>query len=151
MDFNTFDSRTAGDLGAWMHVNSPINGEPLYVDESKTKPCRVKVLGIEGVAGQAILKEAREAVTGERDLSEDTDAKMVHETAALIVEFENINDGAKPATAPASVEWFLNLQRVVGGDHPTFLQQVREFSLKRANLMGNVSGGSLKPRRKSVG
>jgi hypothetical protein len=139
MDFSIFDSVAAGNNGAWLHLNSPINGEPIWADDEKTKPCRVKVLGIEGDVGQSIIDRQRKAMK-EGKLEADFEAS-VKETAVLVTDFENINRGDRPASAPDDVEWFFRLQRVVGGDKPSFLEQVRNFSLKRANQMGNVSGG----------
>ena len=148
MDFNQFDSRAAGDRGAWMHVHSPVDGKPLHTEDSK--PCRVRVLGIEGEIGQKVFAEVRKGLTGE-DSTEDGNEKLMRQTVPLVVEFENINRGDKPAKAPEDVEWFLGLQRVVGGDYPSFVEQVRAFSIRRANVMGNAFGGSSKPQSKSVG
>ena len=140
MDFSQFDSVAASDRGAWMHAHSPINGQPLYADEAKEKPCRVRVLGAEGEVGQKIFAESRKALKGDES-DEDHMAKLVKRISPLVVGFENIDRGDKPAEAPADVAWFLNLQRVVGGDLPSFLEQVQAFALKRANHLGNVSGG----------
>lgn len=136
MDFSQFDSKSAGDAGAWMHVRSPINGDLLWADSEQKKPCRVQVLGIEGAIGQSLLKAERDKMKGE---VKETD--MAAQTAPLIVGFENINRGKKPATAPDDAEWFLGLQKVVGGDFPTFVEQVRSFSVRRANILGNASRG----------
>ncbi len=59
----------------------------------------------------------------------DLHEKGVKEIAPLITGFENVNRGDLPATAPADVEWFLNLQTVTGNrGQMTFLEQVRAFA-----------------------
>ena len=142
MDFGQFDSRAAGDKGAWMHVTNPFDGDPMHDDG---KPCRVKVLGIEGEVGQGLFDDVRKGMKGQAD----DKGRIIRETIPLVVGFENIDRGDKPAIAPGDVEWFLSLQHVVGGDHPSFVEQVRAFAIKRANFLGNVSGGSSKPLNKS--
>lgn len=139
MDFNQFDSVAASNRGAWMHVKSPVTGDPLYDDGDESKPCRVLVYGIEGDAGQKLMEKERAAL--KEGKAEITHEKMVAETSALIGGFENINRGDKPATAPDDVKWFLDLQRVVKRNDLTFASQVRDFALDRANQLGNVSGG----------
>ena len=133
MDFNQFDSRAAADKGAWMHVRSPINGKPMFDDG---KPCRVKVLGVEGEIGQKLMSDARKQMKGDFD-EIDAQDRMVSEALPLIVDFENIHRGKKLATAPDDSEWFLRMQKVVGGNEKSFVEQVRDFALIRANFLGN--------------
>lgn len=144
MDFNQFDSVAAGNQGAWLHLASPINGKLLFADTEETQPCRVKVLGAEGSVGQSMLKSAREAMqtSGDAKVSaEDPNEVLRNETANLIVGFENVGKGSAPAKAPKDVEWFLALQKVVGGNHKSFAEQVRSFSVERANFLGNALSG----------
>lgn len=144
MDFNQFDSVAAGNQGAWLHLASPINGKLLFADTEETQPCRVKVLGAEGSVGQGMLKSAREAMQAPADAkdgAEDPNEVLLSETANLIVGFENVNKGSAPAAAPKDVEWFLALQKVVGGNHKSFAEQVRSFSVERANFLGNALSG----------
>lgn len=148
MDFNQFDSVAAGDKGAWMHVNSPIDGAPLYI--AKGKPCRVKVLGIEGSIGNSAMKAVRDA-SGMDAEGTDPDEELILQTKPFIVGFENIYNGNVLAEAPKDVEWFLRLQRVIGGDHPTFLQQAQSFARLRGNILGNGLTGLWSPPSKSAG
>lgn len=144
MDFSQFDSVAASNRGAWMHVNSPITGKPIYADDDKTKPCRVLVYGAEGDIGQRLFAEARADLRNPGEKGEDDGdvfERIIARTKPLIGGFENIHRGDKPASVPDDVEWFLRLQRVVGGDKPSFAEQVQAFSLRRANIMGNGSGG----------
>ena len=136
MDFGQFDSRAAGDKGAWMHVNHPGTGKPMFDGD---KPCRVRVLGIEGQVGSGIMADARKAMREPKSDDSDDDAqnKMVKEAKPLLVEFENIDRGDRPATAPDDVEWFLRLQSVIGGNKQSFVEQVRAFALDRGKILGN--------------
>lgn len=138
MDFSQFDSRAAGNKGAWMHVCHPGTGKPMY---DKGKPCEVLVYGIESDIGLRVLDSARAAMK-EDDASGDLPdlaTKGVKDAAPLIGGFRNINRGDEPAKAPDDAEWFLGLQVQIAGDKKTFLQQVREFSMRRDNLLKNGS------------
>ena len=137
MDFNKFDSVAASNKGAWMQVNSPIDGKPLF--HAPDQPCRVLVYGVEGDIGQALMEKEREALKS--DSAAPNEDRLIAQALPLIGGFENIHRGDAPAQAPDDVEWFLRLQRVIGGNEPTFVEQVRNFALKRANQLGNVSGG----------
>jgi len=146
MDFAQFDSRKASETPRALHLKHPGTGKLLYDDEKQTKPCRVLVLGIEGETGQsAILESQRARMKQERPAGEPVTISNVHdqivkEIAALIVGFENVNRGSKAATAPADVEWFLNLQ-IVNGNRAqlSFAEQVRTFATDRAAILGEGS------------
>ncbi|WP_313522518.1 hypothetical protein [Shinella sp.] len=143
MDFGQFDSRKASETPRALHLKHPGTGKLLYDDEKQTKPCRVLVLGIEGETGQsAILESQRARMKQERPAGEPVTISNVHdqivkEIAPLIVGFENVNRGSKAATAPADVEWFLNLQ-IVNGNRTqlSFAEQVRTFATDRAAILG---------------
>lgn len=143
MDFSQFDSRKASETPRALHLKHPGTGKPLYDDDDKKKPCHVLVLGIEGETGQnAILESQRARMKEKRDPGEPVSVLSVHEQmvkeiAPLIVGFENVNRGNKPAKAPEDVEWFLSLQVVNGqrGQH-SFAEQVRAFATDRAAILG---------------
>lgn len=143
MDFGQFDSRKASETPRALHLKHPGTGKLLYDDEKQTKPCRVLVLGIEGETGQsAILESQRARMKQERPAGEPVTISNVHdqivkEIAPLIVGFENVNRGTRAATAPADVEWFLNLQ-IVNGNRAqlSFAEQVRSFATDRAAILG---------------
>ena len=143
MDFGQFDSRKASETPRALHLKHPGTGKLLYDDEKQTKPCRVLVLGIEGETGQsAILESQRARMKQERPAGEPVTISNVHdqivkEIAPLIVGFENVNRGSKAASAPADVEWFLNLQ-IVNGNRAqlSFAEQVRTFATDRAAILG---------------
>lgn len=149
MDFNQFDSRKASETPRPLHLKHPGTGKLLYdgLDEKgnpdETKPCRVLVLGIEGEIGQnAILESQRARMKEERKSGEPVSVGTVHdqmvkEIAPLIVGFENVNRGDKPAKAPDDVEWFLSLQIVNGQrGQQSFAEQVRAFATDRASILG---------------
>ncbi|MGQ3214791.1 hypothetical protein [Shinella sp.] len=139
MDFGQFDSRKASETPRALHLKHPGTGKLLYDDE---KPCHVLVLGIEGATGQnAILASQRARMDEKKESDPQTLSKIheqsVREIAPLIVGFEHVNRGAKPANAPDDVEWFLNLQVVTGSrGQATFLEQVRAFASDRAAILG---------------
>ncbi|MDP9590575.1 UNVERIFIED_ORG: hypothetical protein J2W19_003139 [Shinella zoogloeoides] len=146
MDFNDLDSRKASETPRALHLKHPGTGKPLYDDEKQTKPCRVLVLGIEGETGQgAVLESQRARLKDERKPGEPVAVATIHdqivkEIAPLIVGFENVNRGNKPAVAPADVEWFLGLQLVNGNrTQLSFAEQVRNFATDRAAILGEGS------------
>lgn len=144
MDFNSFDSRAASEKPRALHLKHPGTGKPLFDDGDKTKPCRVLVLGIEGNTGQnAILQSQRDRLSDERKPGDpiavsDLHENIVKEISSLIVGFENVNRGDRPAKAPDDVAWFLNLQMISGTrGQQSFAEQVRAFATDRAAILGN--------------
>ena len=149
MDFSQFDSRAASDKPGWMHVKDPGTGKPIYELDGKgkpdeSKPCRVQVLGIEGKVGQkAVLESQRARMKDQREPGQPVAVSEIHmgivnEIAPLVVGFENINRGDKPAVAPDDVEWFLCLQLISGQrGQQSFAEQVRAFATDRAAILGN--------------
>lgn len=143
MDFNQFDSRKASETPRALHLKHPGTGKSLYDDGDEQKPCRVLVLGIEGETGQnAILESQRSRMKEKREPGEPVSILSVHEQmvkeiAPLIVGFDNVNRGNKPAKAPDDVEWFLSLQ-IVNGQRGqiSFAEQVRAFATDRAAILG---------------
>lgn len=149
MDFSQFDSRAASERPRALHLKHPGTGEPIFDTDEKgnpdpKKPCQVLVLGIEGETGQkAILASQRARMAEKRDAKEPISTAEVHrnlvqEVAPLIVGFENINRGDRPAKAPDDVEWFLSLQMITGQrGQLTFVEQIRAFATDRASILGN--------------
>ena len=150
MDFNDFNTVEAANRGSWLHIKSPYDGEPLYLPKTLedgstvndlTKPCRVKVLGAEGHIAQEMVNEERRKMKGED--KPDPQATIRDQAARLLVGFENINNGDRPAKAPDDNKWFCSLQKtlVVSGVHPSFAEQIRTYSMTRMHDLGNVQGG----------
>lgn len=144
MDFNQFDSRKASETPRALHLKHPGTGKLLYDDNDESKPCRLLVLGIEGETGQAAILQSqrermkRDTTSGEPTPVSDIHEALVKEISPLIVGFENVSRGSKPAVAPADVEWFLNLQIVSGTrGQLSFAEQVRTFATDRAAILGN--------------
>lgn len=142
MDFSTFDSRAAAELGRELHIKHPATGEPIYDGD---KPCVVIVRGTESRKAQAALSKVRKAkMDGEEEnLSaatiEDMHAKLVETAKPLVVGFKNINRGDEPAKAPKDVDWFLNLQLINGIEgEQSFVEQIVAFATKRSNFLGNA-------------
>lgn len=147
MDFNEFDSVTRANEGAWMVVLSPADGNPIYARDPQTgeidttKPARVKVLGAEGDVAQQMVNSERAKLQGSEP--ENGQKKIQDQASRLIVGFENINRGDRPARAPDDNDWFVGLQKVIQrpGVHPSFAEQVRDFSLTRMFELGNAPRG----------
>lgn len=154
MNFEQFDSRGASDKPRPLHLKHPGTGELLYETGANGKPdngkpCRVLVLGIEGAVGQgAVLASQRAKMSATPTPGEPTPLSEIHdgivkEITPLIVSFENISRGERPAEAPQDVEWFLTLQLVTGSrGQLSFAEQVRSFAIDRASILGNGQASS---------
>ena len=152
MDFNQFDSRSPADEGRPLHLKHPATGKPLYDNpEDATvdngKPCRVVVRGSEGRAAQKAIRDAVRARTTNPEDDEDSvefqHTRLVEVTAPLVIGFENVFRGEEPAEAPKDISWFLNLQITTGRPgEKCFAEQIADFSMKRANYLGNSPSAS---------
>lgn len=142
MDFGKFDSRAAAEQGRDLQLSHPATGEALFDGD---KPCCVIVRGTEGREAQKALAKIRkmkmadgEKADGDNVSLEEMHKRLVETAIPLIVGFKNIKRGEKDATAPADVEWFLNLQLINGIDgEKSFVEQVVNFATKRSNYLGN--------------
>jgi len=150
MDFNTFNTISAANRGSWLHVNSPLDGKPLYLPKTledgstaddKSKPCRVKVLGAEGRVAQEMVAEERRKMKGEEQ--PDAQDQIRDQAARLITGFENIYNGDVEAKSPEDNQWFCGLQKTLirTGVHPSFAEQVRNHSMTRMHDLGNAQSG----------
>jgi hypothetical protein len=150
MDFNKLDSVTAAKTGAELHICHPASGLPLY-DNSKDatvdngKPCIVVVMGEEAPEVRAAMRawhkeNARSEDADTEDMFiDDLHDRLVAQAAPRIIGFKNIKNGQKAATAEDAA-WFLNLNRFNTQDgEKSFVEQVLEFSNKRASYLGNGS------------
>ena len=141
VDFTQLDSRAAAENGAWLHLRHPATGE-LMMDGDK--PCMVQVRGMES---RSAIKAASDAVRKRKpgDTLADIEAnhaKNIESASALIMAFDGVSRGPKPATVPDDVDWFLSLGIPVGNAAPeqrTFAEQVNAFAIDRANFLGNGS------------
>lgn len=159
MDFNAFDSVSAAEKGAELHIKHPATGKPLFDNPDdpfadNSKPCIVIVKGAEAPSvreARRELQKARaqaddaknnEAEGNDDDLSfDDLHERMVEALSCQVCGFKNIHRGDNPATKK-DVEWFLNLNRFnAQSDEKSFAEQLAEFSSKRANYLGNASAG----------
>ena len=140
MDFTSFDSRAAAEKGRDLHLVHPATGEPIFDGDN---PCIVVIRGTESREAQAQLAKLRKIKVSEDEKSdeaslEDMHQRLVETAVPLVIGFKNINRGDKPATAPADVEWFLNLQLINGVEgERSFVEQVVNYATKRSNFLGN--------------
>jgi hypothetical protein len=141
MDFNSFDSRAAAEKGRDLHLVHPSTGDAIL---DGGKPCIVIVRGTESREAQAALAKIRKMKLAEEEKAdeaslEDMHQRLVETAMPLVIGFNNVNRGDKPAAAPADVEWFLNLQLINGVEgERSFVEQVVNFATKRSNFLGNA-------------
>lgn len=86
--------------GAWFHIADPSTGLPAYADKEETKPCRIKLQGMESAAGRKLgvkgrnklMKEA--ARKGRKEITEsdivDGEIEDAEFLASLALDWENI-------------------------------------------------------------
>lgn len=154
MDFSQFDSRAPADEGRPLHLKHPATGKPLFDNPEDPaidngKPCRVFVRGAEGHEAQRAIRQVSRSRVKDDTLLEDEDsveyqhARLVDLTAPLVVGFENVSRGDRLAEAPSDVDWLLNLQLTTGRrGEASFAEQIADFSMRRANYLGNSPSAS---------
>ncbi|WP_339109268.1 hypothetical protein [Thioclava sp. GXIMD4216] len=148
MDFTKFDSRSAADTPARLHLKDPANGEPLFADAGRTKPCIVLVRGTESRSVQAALRALQRAKLKDKPKKdeevrslEDLHGQMVDSAVPLVTGFENIARGeAALTTSEDDLRWFLNLQMLNGQEgEKSFVEQVLAFASTRESYLGNAN------------
>ncbi|WP_349295782.1 hypothetical protein ABEB22_15160 (plasmid) [Thioclava sp. 'Guangxiensis'] len=149
MDFTKFDSRSAADKPARLHLKDPASGEELFADEARLKPCVVLVRGTESRAVQSALRAVQRAKLKDKPKKESEEARtledlhtqMVDGAVPLITGFENIARGeAALTTSEDDLRWFLNLQMINGQEgEKSFAEQVLAFASKRESYLGNAN------------
>lgn len=140
MDFNALDSRQAAETGAAMDIRHPVSGDVLMDGD---KVCRVILRGSESPTVQKAMRAMKKAAAAKTEDEmrsvEEIHEEMVRMAAPLILGFENVDRGDKPATAD-DAKWFLGLNLFNGNaDQPSFVQQVLMFASDRANYLGNAA------------
>lgn len=148
MDFTKLDSRTAADTARPLHIRHQVTGEPIMDGD---KPCIVMVMGSASRSIQTAIKNQAQAdmrrAKNEKDDAralEDLQSAMIVAAERLIVGFENINRGDKPATK-ADAAWFLDLN-FVSMSHQlrkdegewrkaSFAQQVVDFAAEDSRFL----------------
>ncbi len=143
MDFNKFDSVSAAESGADLHLKHPATMEPLYGDDGS--PCIVTLLGGEASAVRAALRDMQKKRAAQED--DDKDERTLEDIHELLVEgliprvvgFKNVFRGSKPATKK-DADWFFNLNRLNGQEgEESFAEQASKFSSSREAYLGNGS------------
>ena len=170
MDFNKYNSRAHAETGSPMQIMDPWTGEPMMDGD---KPCRVIVRGTASKSVQANMRAKQKAAIMSKkakgDAADDEEARVMEDVhnqlcegaAPFIVGFENVMNGAKPATAEDAM-WFLDLTFPEMGvkedeDGSTitekdgsplfemknnpFAKQIGDFAGKQANRLGNGQKG----------
>lgn len=163
MDFNAFDSRSVADEGRPLHLKHPATGELIWDDggpadpdqpnEGRSRPCIVHVLGTEGRVAQEAYREAAKLDKLRDDATQaDYHERICITARKLIVGFENIDRGDRPATA-SDADWFLalNISNPLRGVGRSFAEQVLSFAGDRGEYLGKPGAVSSSPRAKSGG
>lgn len=163
MDFTSFDSRSVADEGRPLHLRHPATGallwdddgpaDPDKPDEGRERPCLVYVLGAEGRIAQGVFREVGKLEKlPDGATQEDYHARLCITARQLIVGFENIERGDRPATV-SDTDWFLalNISNPMRGAGRSFAEQVLAFTGDRGQFLGKPVAASSEPRRKSAG
>lgn len=142
MDFADLDLKAASEKGSWVHLS--YGGEPIFSDEAKEKPSRVRIkgMGSEGVMSafrkvDRIETLMRDRLTRSNDRAAEgviakSQADLQDAMADLIVaavsEWENINYGGEPL--PFTRENVLK----ICGPGTLFFRQVNEAIAEEQRL-----------------
>lgn len=86
-----FDTVSASEEGAWLHLKIPGSDEKAYLDEDQKKPLRIKLKGPDSDTWTAFQRKAMRAKQNDKSVDETTneDAKLF---AKMTVAWENIPD-----------------------------------------------------------
>lgn len=88
---NLFDTVSASEEGAWLHLRRPDNREPAYLDEDQERPVRIKLKGPDSDTWTEFQRKALRGGKDNKTLEETVrhDAKLM---ARMTLDFENIPD-----------------------------------------------------------
>lgn len=86
-----FDTVSASEEGAWLHLTIPGSDEKAYLDEAQEKPLRIKLKGPDSDTWTAFQRKAMRAKQNDKSVDETTneDAKLF---SKMTVSWENIPD-----------------------------------------------------------
>lgn len=86
-----FDTVSASEEGAWLHLTIPGSDEKAYLDEDQKKPLRIKLKGPDSDTWTAFQRKAMRAKQNDKSVEETTneDAKLF---SRMTVAWENIPD-----------------------------------------------------------
>lgn len=116
--------------GAWLHLQHPSTGKPLYEGDDKAKPVRVLVRGVDAPDARRKLVEYQAAMSKGRAV--DSEAETAVFVALLVIDWENVEDENGPvACTPKAV-------RDLHGYIEWFGQQVIGFAMDRANFFSET-------------
>ena len=129
--------RIDGTDGAWMHIAHPVSGEPLYDDDERAKPCRVKVLSVDSKAyAQATRSiDVRLLRTAAGGALEEASKASTERAAAAITAFENVWYEDRYLDAKSKADRLLWV-----GLAPDFVTQVQRFAARIDNFFDSGSG-----------
>ena len=150
MDF--FDSVSAAEAGAWLHLTNLRTNAPAYVTGKDgtpdlSKPMRIKLIGMDAPAAKAKERKRTTSILkrrgGKMDLAKMTEAQLgalVDEGQEGIVQaavdqtigWENLSLDGKP------VEFSEEAAFAIYRKYPSILDEVTEFLKDRANFFAQA-------------
>lgn len=138
MDFTTLNTKIGAEAGAFLHLEHPATGLPLYDDTGTA--IGVMVRGTESKTVQDRLKGLQKAqVKGAT--AEDTGLDFV---SSLIISFVGVEKAGRPLQpVDADLKFFFGLS-------DSFVEQVIEFAKDRSNFFGQTSPSASLPLGKSA-
>lgn len=125
-----FDTVSASEEGAWLHLVIPGTDEKAYLDEERTKPLRIKLKGPDSDAWTSFQRKAIKSNNQKDDKTVNEialeDAKLF---AKMTIEWENIPDD-KGKTQEFSKEAAINLYV----DYKDIRMQALRFVMSQENF-----------------
>jgi len=138
MDLSTLNTKKPAEDGAWLHLCYPYKTQLMYEPgedgkPDETRPCRVKLRGMESETVQDVLQRLNKSkMSGRKQDERKAEADGLKFAAAMVIKFENLHNGVEPLTTSAEdIKWFFDQS----GD---FTQQVLEFAQDNTNFLGKT-------------
>lgn len=132
--------------GAWLHFVGP-DGEPMYLDGDKTKPCRARVRSIlsqaydqhmdrlmEGASNRA--RKLKGEFARQKMLREEMKKQQPQSFAALVTAFDNVSR-AQPGVIQPDTKDLLNF--AIKPKSKDWVEQVTTYAANNENYGGEAS------------
>lgn len=145
LNLATLNTRSAANEGAWLHLDHPQTGEPLYADEERSKPCRIRLLGADSdqfkrLANKLSSERMSKAMSRRGKLTVQMD-RVEEDKLDVLCECTVLCENLAWGDAPVLAEDKQALRRMYQ-DAGWIADQVDDFMNERANFLGNGSTSS---------
>ncbi len=134
-----FDTVGNSEAGAKMHIKTP-KGDLLYLDDEKTKPVVIEMLGVSSVAHQShTIKKLRENQAKQKQKDADNEIKdtffadtieaQVERLCSVVVGWENMPtvDGKELKFSKENVKMFMTRYQEIRNQALSFLDNTLNF------------------------